>query len=143
MQNIHLNDQSKDQSTPSQVLDPTSIYSMSSNTNLKCDSKICTRTKTLSWVGKGTCQSNFVCVNLDGNICGDHGIRLKYQDQDEVNVCQPRVMYRKLLKSHEEVRVTFWTKNDHIQFNAKCFLWCTHDGQLPANVSSVGTWILI
>lgn len=77
------------------------------------------------------CQATFVCMSLEGNVCGDYGLVIN----STTEVCRPRQYVRASLSaSSPELTVSLWY-TPASAFKASCFFWCTANGSAPRPTS--------
>jgi hypothetical protein len=80
-----------------------------------------------------TCQFNFVCSRLDGNVCGSYGVRVTTgaggDGSGVTDICRVGEHLKTDLNGGDEVDVGYWfTERAE---TAACYFWCTADGALP------------
>ncbi|TRY78589.1 hypothetical protein TCAL_04995 [Tigriopus californicus] len=86
------------------------------------------------WLWPKTCQARFACQTLNGNPCGDYGLKIFTSNQNH-SVCQAGDKFKDQLDFNEILQLRLWYMSE-AQFDFKCFLWCTENGQLPEDKPS-------
>ena len=78
-----------------------------------------------------TCKSRFVCTKLDGNVCGDYGIRVS--DSAGVSeICHPTSSYYGTVGNGKAFHLSLWHLLPRPNMQLSCYVWCTEDGSLPS-----------
>ena len=143
-------------------ISPINLYSLklsSQESGLVCQTEemVCKAKMRMIWYGQQYCETNLVCVDLTGSICGDSGLTVTHKtDETEQNyeICFPNQKLVIKLERFDELQFTGW----HVpgsRFNMECYLWCTDrgyrqalgdeltseeiEGALPENLNNTGS----
>jgi hypothetical protein len=108
-----------------------------------CDTELCHQKYRFQWHGRNPCHSNYVCTELEGNICGDFGVSLSYRlpgdsfgqkgEERVTDVCYEQYVYEGTVTDEHSLEIKLWFHPDAV-FHAECFIWCTTEGNLPDKV---------
>ncbi len=118
---------------------PVKVYNMGKTLyGAVCDqAETCQLHFKFEWLNpEAVCAANFVCTKLDAMVCEEYGIFVTYTTAEgflvkNQTVCEPFVIHDGTIGVGQKAVVTLWFKRAHEHFNADCFFWCTHSGQLP------------
>ena len=106
-------------------LSPIKIYALETPKKLKtCESEVCSDLVHFNWHWKQPCEQNFYCSVLDGNVCGDFGLKLHDSTNQSIDVCHEKHLYKNALEHH--MTIELWYVNS-AQFNLHCHFWCHND----------------
>ena len=85
------------------------------------------------WLGQGatdnTCQSRFVCSKLEGNICGNYGLRVT-DNSGHKDICYSSSDFQGHVNSGKALHVAIWHLHKP-DMDLSCYVWCTENGSLP------------
>lgn len=139
----------------SQYISPVNIYQLSVDQGkvdscLNSSSSCLVSSNLLTWSPKSGDDGkyNFVCVTLEGNSCGDYGLRLKVSDASGEsvslvdNVCHAGVVHRGDLGPGSSLDIGLWYAHRAL-FRVQCYFWATNNGALPTPSVDSGSAIEI
>ncbi len=99
----------------------TSSQTVCSHENLTCSVDL-----EFWWLEKSPCQTGFLCVNIDGKLCGDFGLQISlYRNgtQQTSEYCYQNSIFEMSMHENSSAKFQLWfTPNS--AFNGKCYFWC-------------------
>jgi hypothetical protein len=98
-----------------------------------CDTVPCMFGHTLVWDKDDSCNYSFVCSRLRDDPCTLFGLALDVREQIE-NVCYEGETHTGFLGPQDDIYLNIWF-HPEAEYEIKCHLWCTQDGELPESNS--------
>ena len=120
------------------------IYSVTFNSSTlsgsDCRDEICDYTLGFDYFRADDCQLRMICTHLEQDVCASHGLELSETSNDgntqesQQQVCFKNKIYEGKLTQGNSIKLGLWYQLGST-FQARCYLWCTRNGELPADGS--------
>jgi hypothetical protein len=120
-----------------QALSPVITYRLNVSSILECNKDDgCKYSVQLSQYHTLKCPLSLACPQLASSSasdpCSDHGLRLKINSSDTLDICHANRIYTKDLNWSTKATLELWmAKGAAAVSEMECFLWCTEDGSVP------------
>ena len=73
---------------------------------------------------------------MTGNVCGSYELTVSFGSESPMMpVCHRSQYYSGIVEPGQDILIDFWHHKDEKGdgFRAKCFIWCTSDGEPPVS----------
>ena len=107
-------------------LDFTELQTTSSPTICSHGNLTCSVTLEFRWLEKSHCDTGFLCVNIEGVLCGDFGLQISL-DRDGTeqtsDYCYQNSIFEMSMNENSSAKFQLWF-NPNSLFKGKCYFWC-------------------
>ena len=83
------------------------------------------------WLMDEDCSAIFVCSEMSGNTCGDHGLVVTFPQEESEQICYAGESHVGRMEFYSTTSISVWHLRRGGSFSIDCLFWCSSSGDLP------------